>query len=223
MTASHCNYTWEASFVSGLPGDEGARCITNVLSTGIANSGPQRSGALRVVSDSDPTAVNGVTSDDGALVAFTFAIVGNLAPNDLDCSEAAKIRVTVGPTAVLEDLDTPGLQGTYTSDGRYVQDGFVTLVVNPDRGAVLHTTFTVTATPVAVPKQHDECEAVSEETEVKTNSPDTLNDNRVEAELLLLATPLENVAASCVYDVAVEVPAASPTGPPPSGPTCGRT
>ena len=39
VTASHCSYTWEASFVSGLPGDEGTRCIT-CCSTGIRDRSP---------------------------------------------------------------------------------------------------------------------------------------------------------------------------------------
>ena len=51
----------------------------------------------------------------------------------------------------------------------------------PIHGAVLSTTFTVTATPV---KNSDaECKIVTDETEVEENHPDTRNDDRVEVTL----------------------------------------
>ena len=87
------------------------------------------------------------------------------------CNQAATIRVTIGPSAVTaDDPDSTG-QGTYSADGRYMFDDGrpPNNATYPTIGAVLNSTFTVTATPVK--NSHEECAAVTEETELVGEQP----------------------------------------------------
>ena len=74
----------------------------------------------------------------------------------------------------------------------------------PQSGAVLNTTFTVTATPVD--DSNDECAAVTEETEVDDQDNSDENDDTVSASLTVLNAPLSEENANCEYDVTVDVP-----------------
>ena len=112
-----------------------------------------------------------------------------LGVDDEACNSVAKINV---------DIPRP----TDTVGGEEVPD-------QPHSGAILNTTFTVTATPVD--DSNDECAAVTEETEVDdkdTNETDEdTNDDTVGAILTVIQQPLsdETPGAECDYDVSVDV------------------
>ena len=95
VTASHCRYTWNASFVSGLPGDEGVRCTV-------------AEGAR----DGDITPAENAAFPENA---FVYAVqTGD------ECTELGLIHVLVNPTATIDDPTTTAYEGTYTPDGRYL-------------------------------------------------------------------------------------------------------
>ena len=75
--------------------------------------------------------------------------------------------------------------------------------LDPTIGAILNTTFTVTATPVK--DSDDECQAVTKETEV--NDKDTLTrvDDKVVVNLPVLVETLE-LTKRCEYDVVADLP-----------------
>ena len=79
----------------------------------------------------------------------------------------------------------------------------------PTSGAILHTTFSATATPVK--DSNDECKAVTGETEVddkgSTVGDDATDDDTVGAKLRVLDRVLSVEATNCDYDVVVDVPA----------------
>ena len=94
VTASHCRYTWDASFVSGLPGDKGVRCTV-----------------AEGVRDGDITPVdNAAFTENG----FTYDVQAD------ECTVMGLIHVLVNPTATIDDPTTTEYEGTYTPDGRYL-------------------------------------------------------------------------------------------------------
>ena len=85
----------------------------------------------------------------------------------------------------------------YDDDGVYI-------LADPTVGAILNTTFTVTATPVK--DSDDECEAVTKEAEVDDNDTLTRGDDEVVVNLPVLVATLE-LTKRCEYDVVADLPA----------------
>ena len=198
VIATHCIYDWEATFTSGLPGDEGAGCI---VGQGIVDP---ESGAVTY-----PEAPATLTRDGEITVDITVAEPRKVL--DVirgDCSVAKEVKIGITPFPTVGDkTTTPEIPPTYDPFGRYLPlnrgpEGEIH-PVNPDAGAILNTTFTVTATPV---KNSDpECKVVTDETEVNDSGTTTRNDDRVEVTLNLLEQTLEN-KQKCQYIIAADVP-----------------
>ena len=134
------------------------------------------------------------TSRDGILdVADTpEAIVDTLRLGVADdvCNSVAKLNVDIPRPTHMENGDVCRTQ--------------------PHSGAILNTTFTVTANPAK--DQNDECAAVSDETEVNdkdTTIGDTAsNDDTVGVTLTVVRRPLSDgsVRAECDYNVSADLP-----------------
>ena len=215
----HCQYDWTASFTSGLPGDEGTRCspVPGARDSKLdGDDSPQEAGAntftFDVVADgggtecTEPGTIRVTVSPTpfGGDSAHTFPHAhdpygahthGDVIPRTQDHVHSGSSATHIHDGG-LHTHGTESRHGTYSDTGVY-------LLADPTWGAILNTTFTVTATPVK--NSDDECETVTEETEVKDNDTDTKNDDKVYAELHVLQTTLEK-SAPCAYDVVVELP-----------------
>ena len=226
----HCQYDWTASFTSGLPGDEGTRCSpvpgvrngklegtdspqatdANVFTFDIvdadAAAGEETEctvpGTIKVtVGPTTFSASGGVSHvyehehdpDDEGYGTHTH---GDIVPRTQD-----HVHTGGATTHTHEgEVHTHGVDsthGTYSNTGKY-------LLVDPTRGAILNTTFTVTATPVK--DSDDECQAVTKETEVDDNDTLTRNDDRVVVNLPVIVTTLQ-LTKRCEYDVVADLPA----------------
>ena len=85
----------------------------------------------------------------------------------------------------------------YSDTGAY-------LLTDPTVGAILNTTFTVTATPVK--DSNDECQAVTKEAEFDDNDTLSRVDDAVVVNLPVLVETLE-LTKRCEYDVVADLPA----------------
>ena len=141
-------------------------------------------GSLVEAATAAPCAVTDADSADGFGPDTSDEIVISVASGD--CATSATIVIEVNPVTT-DELGTAD-----------VDEGAL------DRGAILATTFTATATPVE--DSADECSAVSAESEVNEEStPNDTSDDTVGLEFVLVDETSSNMA--CVYDVTLTIPA----------------
>ena len=127
--------------------------------------------------------------------------------------------ITLDETAALHPLSVEAdYTGRGDTNGKCTVMGTIKVDIprgatDPTSGAVLHSDFTVTATPAAKHssklKTNEECGAVTEITEVDKKNTNTTSDDTVGAELTVLKTPLNQPAAqssACEYDVTFDLP-----------------
>ena len=222
----HCQYDWKASFTSGLPGDEGTSCspVPGVRNGKLDDADSPQADGDDAGDDPDNEFTFDIVADGGGTectVPGTIRVTVSPTPFGGDTAHTfphahdpygahthgnviARTQDHVHSGSDTTHTHDGGLHthGTGSRHGTYTDTGIYELG-EPTIGAILNTTFTVTATPVK--NSDDECEAVTEETEVKDNNTDTKNDDKVYVELHVIQTTLAK-AASCNYDVVVELP-----------------
>ena len=182
--AQHCTYDYSVAFTSSAGGSKGIRCAVGYsIRFGEENA---------VVMDGSRTGVLTFTEAPGT---FADEIVLSVEDGDADgavalCNTVASVSVSIPRPSILDEDDK-------------------IVPTQPHSGAILNTTFTVTANPVK--DSNDECEAVSEETETKdvfdnNNGRDSTDDDTVGASLTVVQTPLSDESATCEYEVSTDLP-----------------
>ncbi len=175
VTATHCAYDFNVTYVSNLPGDAGKSCAVRV--TGVGKSGNE-------------------ASFKASYSAGLAVGVYNLTVNPDECSDMTTVRVVVGPSQ-----SAGGVASFREPDGAYINS-------DPTAGAVLASTFRVTATPVD--GSAADCRAASAMARVERNDTFTRNDDLVVAHLRVnkgtLPSGSETEGKACHYDITTDLP-----------------
>ena len=219
--ATHCTYDFNVEFTSGLPGDKGERCVVDTLGAGASpNTRVGNNGKGIHVADTTVTAENRtglLQSVQGVLIGENsdFGSNSNVGPvfafdvlnAAVNCTEHQSITVTIGPTARTTGAGKNMNLGTYEIDsnfGHYNE-------LNPTRGAILNSTFEVSANPINLTDQSPpdaECRARKVSAMTKVNpgtNAQSKNDDRVQASLRVLTKTLVT-SKDCDYDLVAALP-----------------
>ncbi len=167
VAATHCDYKFNVTYESNLPGDAGKSCVVHVTS---------------------PAKPDGKASFVATYRARTATIGYNLVVQTNKCTEMAAIHVVVGPSP------STGESATFRDpDGAYQ-------VSDPTVGAVLSSSFLVSATPIM--GSDEGCKPVSIETQFDRNDTFSRNDDKVFALLRVVKQTLPSESgAICQYAV----------------------
>ena len=172
----------------------GSHCNYSWTATFVSSLGGSKGIACTIRGDNSSANRNGTIDVTNAGTDVTLTVEPGTGGDA--CTSMATIYVDVPRPKMKDDPDTTDVDESKKPD-------------QPTSGAILHTTFSATATPVK--DSNDECKAVTGETEVddkgSTVDDDATNDDTVGAKLRVLDRVLSVQATNCDYDVVVDVPA----------------